>query len=94
MSSEIFHESLLIHAQWPFLVYPDINGDTCEELILLLDFLETTRVCKYLFLRCNVKLNHFTHIHLNTLPPSNNHTFLLQVFQHSFHIRLKPVVYK
>ena len=94
-SSEISHHPLLRHAQWSLLVFPDIiNGDICQELSLLLAFLETTRLCEYLLPIRSVIFVKISHIHPTrsaVLPLNHSHVFL-QIVPYYHCITLKPAI--
>ena len=79
MSSEISHHPLLRHAQKSLLGFPDIiNGGTCQELSLLLAFLETTCFCEYLLPICSMIFAKINHIHPTCsaiLPHYHSHIF-------------------
>ena len=79
-SSEIFHHPLLRHLQWSLPVFPDIiNRGTCQELSLLLAFLETTHLCEYLPTVCSMifaKISHIHATHSAIIPLYHSHVFL------------------
>ena len=94
-SSEISHHPLLRHVQWSLLIFPDIiNGGTCQELSLLLAFLETTRLCEYLLPIHSMIFVKISHIHPTRsaiLPLNHSHVFL-QIVPYYHCITLKPAV--